>query len=156
MLDCSLDWSGCSSDLLVNKMVKWDCSLDSLESRRGLLASTGDSSGCSSVTMAMAEMATSAGKWGLRGCNQGSRRHVPGLVYRGSWQGCPGCQAEDSRLGRTLLGSFHLHHWRQKAKSQDHQGSCHCPCLRQGSRRFHRPFRRLVWHPPARESCQVS
>ena len=78
MLDCSLDWSGCSSDLLVNKMVKWDCSLDSLESRRGLLASTGDSSGCSSVTMAMAEMATSAGRWGLRGCNQGSRRHVPG------------------------------------------------------------------------------
>merc|ERR1719220_1697464 len=64
MLDCSLDWSGCSS---------------------GLLASTGDSSGCSLVTMAMAEMATSAGRWGLRGCNQGSRRHVPGLVYRGSW-----------------------------------------------------------------------
>merc|ERR1719233_2119308 len=55
MLDCSLDWSGCSSDLLVNKMAKWDCSLDSLESRMGLLASTGDSSGCSSATMAMAE-----------------------------------------------------------------------------------------------------
>jgi len=78
MLDCSLGWSGCSSDLLVNKMVKWDCSLDSLESRMGLLASTGDSSGCSSATMAMAEMATSAGRWGLRGCNQGSRRHVQG------------------------------------------------------------------------------
>merc|ERR1719322_1008731 len=151
-----MEMLGCSLDSLVSSSGSSENKMGTLESRRDLLASTGDSSGCSSVTMAMAEMATSAGRWGLRGCNQGSRRHVPGLVYRGSWQGCPGCQAEDSRLGRTLLGSFHLHHWRQKAKSQDHQGSCHCPCLHQGSRRFHRPFRRLVWLPPARESCQVS
>merc|ERR1719323_1782649 len=78
MLGCSLDSLVSSSGSLENKMVKWDCSLDSLESRRGLLASTGGSSGCSSVTMAMAEKETSAGKWGLRGCNQGSRRHVQG------------------------------------------------------------------------------
>merc|ERR1719150_2987279 len=89
MLGCNLDSLVSSSGSSENRMVKWGSRMGWSVNMTGLLASTADLSGCSSVTMAMAEMATSAGRWGLRGCNQGSRRHVPGLVYRGSWQGCP-------------------------------------------------------------------
>ena len=96
MLDCSLDWSGCSSDLLVNKMVKWDCSLDSLGSRRGLLASTGDSSGCSSGWL-VSRMERWGNNWGLMesssgllGCISESwvnrMDSVVKLRHQGSWE----------------------------------------------------------------------
>merc|ERR1719266_2314333 len=92
------------------------CSLGWLVSMRGLLESTEGWLGCSLEMREMAVMVTWAGRLGLMGCSSGSGLHEQGLVCRGSWQGCPGCQVEGSKQARIQRGSCHLRRWRQKVR----------------------------------------